>query len=155
MCIGRYLQQGMSMTYDLPEPLSRRRRPWSNRTPFASDIGTGLALLIVEAAVFAWKFFAYGMQKWAAQGDAAEIDEIDLSLLDGIAWFLLATLILTGLAALARARWTAISQSIVTATLAVLLVLADHDYNRTHHPAPAPTPGVGYTPCYSGSGRCN
>ncbi|MCX4546176.1 DUF6234 family protein [Streptomyces sp. NBC_01565] len=33
-------------------------------------------------------------------------------------------------------------------------MLAQHDYDRAH-PAPAPTPSVGYAPCHSGSGRCH
>lgn len=111
-------------------------------------------LFVVEAAVSMWKSFGYGMQIWAAQGAQAEIDA---SLLASIAWtehFLLATLVLAGLAALARAPWTVLSQVLAAGTLAVLLVLSQHDYDRTH-PGPAPTPSVGYSPCYSGSGRCN
>ncbi|WP_332757731.1 DUF6234 family protein [Streptomyces sp. MT206] len=33
-------------------------------------------------------------------------------------------------------------------------MLAQHDYDLSH-PRPAPAPSPGYSPCYSGSGRCN
>ncbi|GHD80274.1 hypothetical protein GCM10010317_102080 [Streptomyces mirabilis] len=94
------------------------------------------------------------MQIWAAQGAQAEIDA---SRLASIAWteqVLFATLLLAGLATLTRAPWTVLSQLLAAGTLAVLLVLSQHDYDRTH-PRPAPTPRVGYSPCYSGSGTCH
>ncbi|MFF2130721.1 DUF6234 family protein [Streptomyces olivochromogenes] len=150
----RPARQGVAMTDALPEPPPRRRWPWSGRSSLASDVAAGLVLFIVEAVVFGGTSFGYGMQIWAAQGAQAEIDA---SRLASIAWterVLFATLLLAGLATLTRAPWTVLSQLLAAGTLAVLLVLSQHDYDRTH-PRPAPTPRVGYSPCYSGSGTCH
>ena len=93
------------------------------------------------------------MEGWAAQGNQ---DGIDAATLASIAWtghFLYVVLALAGLAALSRAPWTVVSHLLVAGLLAALLASAQHDYDRAH-PAPAPTPSVGYSPCYSGSGTC-
>jgi len=111
-------------------------------------------LLTVEAVVFGWQSFGYGMQIWAAQGVQPEIDGARLA---SIAWtehFLFVTLVLAGLAALSRAPWSALSQLLATGALTVLLVVSQHEYDRTH-PNPAPSPSVEYSPCYSGSGTCH
>ncbi|WP_328629509.1 DUF6234 family protein [Streptomyces sp. NBC_00353] len=44
-------------------------------------------------------------------------------------------------------------QLVAAGTLTLLLVLSQHEYDRTH-PGPAPTPNVGDSPCYSGSWTC-
>ncbi len=98
--------------------------------------------------------FDYGMETWAAQGQE---DRIEAARVAELAWtrhFLIATLVLAGLALLSRAPWTVVSQLLAAGTVAVLLTLAQHDYDR-RHPAPPPPPNPAYTPCYSGSGRCN
>ncbi|MDT0466643.1 DUF6234 family protein [Streptomyces gibsoniae] len=138
------------MTNSLPEPTPRRRWPWSSRTSAGSDLAAALALFVGEVAVFGWKSFGCAMQIWAAQGAQAEIET---SRIASIAWtehVLIATLVLAGLAALTRAPWTVLSQLLAAGTLAVLLVLSQYDHDRTH-PGPAPTPSVGYSPCYSGT----
>ncbi|MGW3746928.1 DUF6234 family protein, partial [Streptomyces sp. NPDC005146] len=59
-----------------------------------------------------------------------------------IAWtehFLFGTFVRAGLAALTRTPWTAPVQPFAAGTLAVLLVLSQHDYDRTRA-GPAPTP---------------
>ncbi|UNO40325.1 DUF6234 family protein [Streptomyces sp. MST-110588] len=68
--------------------------------------------------------------------------------------FLLAAVVLAGLALLCRAQWTVVSRLLAAGTLAVLLALAQHDYDRGH-PGPAPTPSADYQPGYSGSERCH
>jgi hypothetical protein len=141
------------MTGIPPEPAPGRRWPWSSRTSLASDVGLALTLFVGEALLFVWKSFGYGLQAWAAQGAAGGIDAAQLA---SIAWtehFLLATLALLGLAALARAPWTAVSQLLVAGALAVVLVLSQHEYSRDH-PGPAPAPSAGYSPCYSGGDNC-
>ncbi len=98
--------------------------------------------------------FGYGMEVWAAQGHAEQIEAARLA---GLAWtqhFLIATLVLAGLALLSRAPWTVLSQLLAAGAVAALLTLAQHDYDR-RHPAPLPPPNPAYTPCFSGSGRCN
>ncbi|MEW1647355.1 DUF6234 family protein [Streptomyces sp. NPDC091219] len=142
------------MTQAPPEHPSRhRRRPWSHRTSRTSDVLAAIALFIAEAAVFAWSVFASGMEGWAAQGDQ---DGIDAATLANIAWtehFLYVLLALAGLAALCRAPWTAVSHLAAAGLVFTLLTGMHHGWDRTH-PAPAPTPRAGYTPCYSGSGTC-
>ncbi|MEV4927326.1 DUF6234 family protein [Streptomyces roseoverticillatus] len=143
------------MTCALPEPPPRRKwRPWSRRTSLGQDLGVGILLFIVEAAVFLGVLFDYGMEIWAAQGQE---DRIEAARSAELAWtqhFLVATLVLAGLALLSRAPWTVLSQLLAAGAVAVLLTLAQHDYDR-RHPAPPPAPNPAYTPCYSGSGRCN
>jgi hypothetical protein len=109
---------------------------------------------MVEAFLFLGGSFGYGMRVWVAQGAQPETDAARLA---SIAWtehVLVGTLVLAGLAALARAPWTVLLHFLAAGALAVLLVLSQHDYDRTH-PGPAPTPGPGYSPCYSGSGTCD
>lgn len=114
----------------------------------------GVLLFLIEVAVYAGKRFGDGMEVWAAQGEEARIDA---SYLASLAWtqhFLVVIVVLAGLAALARAPWTVLVQLLAAGAVAALLVLAQHEYDRTH-PGPAPLPSAGYSPCYSGSGRCN
>ncbi|MFI6765464.1 DUF6234 family protein [Streptomyces sp. NPDC050355] len=142
------------MTYALPEPSPRRRWPWSRRTPRARDVVIGIALFVVEVAVFLLAGFGYGMEVWAAQGEQSRIDTAHLAQLAWTQHFFVAVIVCAGLAALFRAPWTVLSQLLAAGAVAVLFVLAQHDYDRSH-PDPAPVPSAGYTPCYSGSGRCN
>ncbi|MGW0750729.1 DUF6234 family protein [Streptomyces sp. NPDC002587] len=146
--------QGAVMTHVLSEPPPRRRWPWSDRTSRARDVTTGIVLLLVEVVVYLGKGFGDGMEVWAAQGDE---ERIEASRLAGLAWtehFLLVIVVLAGLALLFRAPWTVVLQLLAAGAVAVLLGLAQHDYDRAH-PRPAPVPSAGYTPCYSGSGRCH
>ncbi|MET7485192.1 DUF6234 family protein [Streptomyces sp. NPDC005538] len=141
------------MTQVLPDSPSRHRWPWSSRTSLGPDIAAAIALFIGEAAVFAWTIFGYGMENWAAQGNQ---DEIDATTLASISWtehFLFVVLALAGLAALSRAPWTVVSHLLLAGIVAAVLGSAQHAYDRAH-PAPAPTPRAGYSPCYSGSGTC-
>ncbi|MET8421657.1 DUF6234 family protein [Streptomyces sp. NPDC005134] len=149
----RPARQGVASTYVLPEPPPRRRWPWSSNTSLATDVATGFGLFIVESFVFVGKRFGDGMQIWAAQGAQAEIDASQLA---SIAWtehFLFGTFVRAGLAALTRTPWTAPVPPFAAGTLAVLLVLSQHDYDRTRA-GPAPPPNVGDSPCYSDSGTC-
>lgn len=138
--------QGVVMTHAVPHhPPRRRGRPWSSRTSRGSDIAVAFALFVVEAAVFAWMTFGYGMEGWAAQGDPAGLDAAALA---NIAWmehFLFVVLALAALALLSRAPWTVVSHLLVVGIVGVLLASAQHDYDRAH-PAPAPTPSAGYSP---------
>lgn len=146
--------QGAAMTHVHPEPSPRRRWPWSSRTSRAKDVSVGILLFLVEAAVYVGKGFGDGMEVWAAQGDEARIDASRLASLVWTEHFLIVIVVLAGLATLARAPWTVLLQLLAAGAVAVLLGLSQHDYARTH-PAPAPTPSAGYSPCYSGSGRCH
>ncbi|MFC8128227.1 DUF6234 family protein [Streptomyces sp. NPDC057302] len=142
------------MTCALPEPRPRRSWPWSNRTPLRTDVGTGLLLLVVEVVVYVAGSFGHGMEVWVAQTDQARIDAAQRA---GIAWtqyLLIGALVLAGLALLVRAPWTMMLQLLAVGTLTVLFVFSQHEYDRTH-PGPAPTPSAGYSPCYSGSNRCD
>jgi hypothetical protein len=119
------------------------------------DVAFGLALFFfVDVAAFLGGTFGYRTEVWAAQGEKADVSSAQLVSIDWTEYLLLTTLVLAGLAALARAPWTVVSQLLVAGTLAVLLVFWQHDYTRTH-PGPAPGPPAGYTPCYSGSGTCD
>lgn len=142
------------MTHTAPERPAGRTWPWSSRRPLASDIAGCVVLLIVEVAVFGWTMFGYGMQGWAAQGEQEEIDEWTTASIAFMEHFLMAVFVLFALAVLVRAPWTAALQLLTAGIVAVLLVSSQHDYDRGH-PGPAPTPSAGYSPCYSGSGRCN
>ncbi|MEV5598097.1 DUF6234 family protein [Streptomyces sp. NPDC052496] len=142
------------MTYALSTPPPRRRRPWSRRTPRGQDIGFGIVLFVVEAAVFLGAGFSYGMDVWAAQGEQRRIDATHLAELAWMQHFLIAVILLAGLAMLFRAPWTVVSQLLPAGAAAALLALAQHEYDRAH-PAPAPAPSAGYSPCYSGNGRCH
>ncbi|MFD7534954.1 DUF6234 family protein [Streptomyces sp. NPDC059819] len=142
------------MAQPLPEPLTRRRFPWSSRTSLGTDLAGGILLLMIEAALGAWKLFSDSMEVWAAQGDRTRTDASGLS---GIAWlehFLVVVLILAVVAALSRAPWTTVLQLLVAGAAVVLLVLAQHGYDQ-RYPEPPPPPDPHYTPCYSGSGRCH
>ncbi|MFE1775389.1 DUF6234 family protein [Streptomyces sp. NPDC059008] len=147
-------RQDVAMTCAFPEPSPRRGRPWSRRTPRGRDVGIGIALFVVEAAVFLLAGFGYGMEVWAAQGEQARIDAVQLAQLAWMQYFFVAVVVCAGLAALFRAPWTVLSQLLAAGAVAVLFVLAQHDYDRSH-PGPAPVPSAGYTPCYSGSERCD
>ncbi|MFD9353463.1 DUF6234 family protein [Streptomyces sp. NPDC060031] len=142
------------MTHVLPEPSPRRRWPWSSKTTRAKDVAIGIVLFLTEVAVYVGKSFGDGMEVWAAQGDEARIEAARLASLAWTEHCLVVILVLAGLAALARAPWTVLLQLLAAGAVAALLVLAQHDYDRTH-PRPAPIPSAGYSPCYSGSGRCN
>ncbi|MEU6863485.1 DUF6234 family protein [Streptomyces sp. NPDC046876] len=137
-----------------PAPKRRRNRPWTHRTSTGADVTVAVLLFLVEVVVFLLAAFGYGMEAWAAQGNQERIDAARLADIAWMSHFLLATLVLAGLAMLSRARWTAVSQFLAAAAAAALLVLAQHDYDRAH-PTPAPRPGPEYVPCHSGSGRCN
>ncbi|MFF5304019.1 DUF6234 family protein [Streptomyces sp. NPDC013161] len=143
------------MTHVVPEhPPLRSGRPWSSRTSRGADIAVAVFLFVGEAAVFMGMTFTYGLDGLAAQRYPAALDAAKLA---DIAWmegFLCVTLAFAALALLSRAPWTMASQLVVAGIVAVLLVSAQHDYHRTH-PAPAPTPRAGYSPCYSGSGTCD
>ncbi|MFI8875432.1 DUF6234 family protein [Streptomyces sp. NPDC055243] len=147
-------RQGEAMTCALTEPRRRRRWPWSSRTSLRADVSMGLLLLVVEVVVHVAGSFGHGMEVWAAQDDQARIDAAQRA---GIAWtqyLLIGALVLAVLAALARAPWTMMLQLLAVAALTVLFVFSQHEYERTH-PGPAPTPSAGYSPCYSGSNRCD
>ncbi|MGW6062993.1 DUF6234 family protein [Streptomyces sp. NPDC055189] len=149
----RSLRQGMAMTQALPEPRPHRRWLRSTRTPLRKDVGTALLLLVIEAVVFVAGSLGHGLQIWAAPDDQARIDAAQLASIAWMEHLLIGTLLLTALALLARARWTALLQLLAAATFAVLVVLSQHEYDQTH-PRPAPTPSEGYSPCYSGSNDC-
>ncbi len=143
------------MTQALPErPARGSGWPWSSRTSRPSDITAAVVLFLGETAFFAWTTFGHGMAIWAAQGDQAEIDAATLA---DIAWmehFLFVVLALAGLAALSRAPWTLVSHLLGAFLVAAVFTSVQSGYDRAH-PAPAPTPGVSYTPCLSGSGKCH
>jgi len=143
------------MTHTVPEhPPLRLGRPWSTRTPLGADIAVAVFLFIGEAAVFLGMTFTYALEGWAAQDDPAGLDAATLA---DIAWmerFLCVMLAFAALALLSRAPWTVVSHLVVAGIVTVLLASAQHDYDRAH-PAPAPTPRAGYSPCYSGSGTCD
>ncbi|MEV8527117.1 DUF6234 family protein [Streptomyces sp. NPDC052000] len=141
------------MSQALPEPSPRPARPWSNRTSLGTDLAAAFLLLMIEIAVSLGKAFADGMDVWAAEGDRRVVDASDLA---GITWLghlLVVTLIITVIAALSRAPWTAVLQLLTAGMVVVLLALAQHGYDQ-RHPSPPPAPNPNYTPCYSGSGRC-
>nr|WSW66199.1 DUF6234 family protein [Streptomyces sp. NBC_00995] len=142
------------MTHELRARLARRTWPWSHTTSRSSDIVKALLLLIVEVAVFGWTMFGYGMDEWAAQGQREEIDESTLASIAFMQHFLIAVLVLFALAVLSRSPWTAVLQLLAAGAVAAMLVLGQHEYEKSH-PRPAPTPSAGYVPCYSGSGRCD
>ncbi|HET6857740.1 MAG TPA: DUF6234 family protein [Streptomyces sp.] len=146
--------QGAVMTHVLPEPSPRRRWPWPSKPSRAKDVSVGIVLFLIEAVVYVGKSFGDGMEVWAAQGEEARIDASRFASLAWAEHFLVVILVLAGLAALARAPWTVLLQLLAAGAVAALLGVAQHDYDRTH-PGPAPTPSAGYSPCYSGSGRCN
>ncbi|MFD9339689.1 DUF6234 family protein [Streptomyces sp. NPDC060028] len=142
------------MTQVLPEPSPRRRWPWSSKTTRAKDVSIGIVLFLTEAVVYVGKGFGDGLEVWAAQGDEARIEASRIASLAWTEHFLVVVLVFAGLAALTRAPWTVVLQLVAAGAVAALLALAQHDYDRTH-PRPAPVPSAGYSPCYSGSGRCN
>lgn len=140
------------MTHELRARLSRRRWPWSHTTSRGSDIVTALMLLIAETLVFLWTMMGYGMEGWAAQGRREEIDEATLASIAFLEHFLIAVLVLFALAALARSPWTAVLQLLTAGAVTMMLLFSQHEYEQSR---PAPTPNADYSPCYSGSGRCD
>jgi hypothetical protein len=142
------------MTSTSTEPPARRRRPWSRRTSTGADVALGILLALVEVAVFLLHGFGTGMEIWAAQGDVPRIEAAQRAELDWESYFLVAVLAGAGIAALFRARWTMILQLLAALAAGAMLVGGQHAWDR-EHPEPPPRPGPEYTPCYSGSGKCN
>jgi hypothetical protein len=111
-------------------------------------------MFMTVGMVYLWQTVRYSWVGWAGDVPRAEVDAAHLT---SIAWnegLLLAALVIAGLAALFLAPWTAVSQVLAAAVLAVLLAAAQHGYDQSH-PAPAPAPSVMSSPCYSGSGTCH
>ncbi|MFJ8628981.1 DUF6234 family protein [Kitasatospora sp. NPDC093550] len=132
-------------------PARRLRRP----TPSpAADLTVGVLLLLVMVLVFLGRMFAYGMDGWAAQGAEGVADRLDRARRTFVEGQLAVAVGLAGLAALLRAYRTAVLQLLAVVALFGIGVLMQHDYDRGH-PAPPPPLPSGYTPCHSGSGRCN
>ncbi len=144
------------MTQASPDTPRRRHRPWSNRTSTGADLTVAVLLFLIEAVVFLLGLFGHGMEGWAAQGDSERIAAAELA---GRVWmsrFLVAVLVLAVVAMVSRARWTACAHLLAAAAVAALLVLAQHDHDRSH-PGSAPRPGLEHTLCFSGGsrGRCD
>ncbi|MGW2865245.1 DUF6234 family protein [Streptomyces sp. NPDC001205] len=133
---------------------ARLPRPWSSRTSLGTDVAAGLLLSMIEIAVGLGRALSEGMDVWAAQGDRTRIDASHLADIAWLEYFLGAIVLLVVIAALSRAPWTVVLQIFAAALVAVLLALAQHDYDKSH-PGPPPAPNPHYTPCYSGSGRCS
>ncbi|MFC5647458.1 DUF6234 family protein [Kitasatospora cinereorecta] len=138
-----------------PSPIGRSRmlrRPAA--PPRAVDIVLGVLSFGAVGVVFVGRMFAYGMDVWAAGGSPDVADQVSLAQMAFTWKVLIVSLLLAGVAALLRARWTAALQLVAVVLLFGLTVLLRHDFDRSHPAPPAPL-NSGYTPCYSGSGRCN
>jgi hypothetical protein len=136
------------MTVSLPEPPTRWRR-----APLGPDVFTAFLLFLVEGWLFFLLALSWGMAGWAADGSAAKVDAASLTGISHLRYLLVGALVCAGVAALLRAPWSAGSQLVIAAVLALLMVQAQHGYDRAHQPAhpPSPTPSVWVEPCYSGS----
>ncbi|MEW1634039.1 DUF6234 family protein [Streptomyces sp. NPDC093801] len=136
-----------------PADIPRRRRPWSNRTPTGADVTIAVLLFLLEAVVVVLGLFGHGMEEWAAQGDRERIEAAELA---GRVWLsrcLVAAMLLAVVAMVSRARWTVVSHLLVAAGIAALLVLDQHDRDRSH-PTPEPRPALEFSLCLSGGDRC-
>jgi hypothetical protein len=138
------------MTMPLPEPPTSSR--W-RRAPLGPDIFTAFLLFLVESWLCFLVALTWGMAGWAADGSAAKLDAASLAGISHLRYLLVGALVCAGVAAVLRAPWSTGSQLVIAGALALLMVQAQHGYDRAHQPArpPSPTPSVWVEPCYSGS----
>ncbi|WP_438483584.1 DUF6234 family protein [Streptomyces sp. S186] len=123
------------MTNALPAP--KHWRPWSRRTRRGVDLAFAIPSFLLETAwlVLDW-MFGLGLDVWAAQGDEERIDAADLAHVERVWVLLIAVLALAALAAIFRARWTAIAQLLVALLAGGVLMVAQHQWDHRHAPPP-------------------
>ncbi|MFI8388890.1 DUF6234 family protein [Streptomyces sp. NPDC085540] len=126
------------MTDSLTEPRPRSGwRPWSRRTPRAADLAVGILLLVLGAGRLVLdSVLGHDMDVWAAQGHQGQIDSADLAYMARIQGFLMTVLVVSVVALVFRAPWTALTQLLAAALAGALLTTAQHSWDRSH-PDPA------------------
>lgn len=118
-------------------PAAGRRRPWSHRTRLSVDLAFAIPLSLLEAAWLALdSIYGYGLEVWAAQGEQEHIDVASLAYMGRLRILLITVLVLVVLAAISRARWTAIAHLLVALLAGGSLMAAQHDWDRSHAPPP-------------------
>lgn len=136
----------------VPARLRRLRRPV--QPPLARDLVIGILLFLALGLFYLLRMFSFGMDLWAAQGAEGAADRTARAQI-GFTWRLMGvTCGFAGLAALLRARWTAAILVLAALVLSLFAAQQQHGWDRGHPAPPTPLP-TGYTPCYSGSGRCS
>ncbi|MFE3505510.1 DUF6234 family protein [Kitasatospora sp. NPDC059146] len=132
--------------------LRRLRRP--EQPPVGRDLTIGVLLFLALGVFYLVRLFSLGMHAWAGQVTDGTADRTADAQL-GFTWHLMgATFGFAALAALLRARWTAAVLVLAALVLSTSAAQQQHAWDRGHPAPPTPLP-TWYTPCYSGSGRCN
>ncbi|MGW5047144.1 DUF6234 family protein [Streptomyces griseoluteus] len=119
------------MTETSPAP--GRRFPWSHRTRPGVDLALAIPLFLLETG---WAvldaIYGAGLEVWAAQGEQARIDAAELAFMERLRVLQIAALVLVVLAAVFRARWTAIAHLLLALLLGGALAVERHDWERSH-----------------------
>ncbi|WP_037776359.1 DUF6234 family protein [Streptomyces seoulensis] len=119
------------MTESLPAP--RRRFPWSHRTRLGVDLALAIPLFLLEIVwVVLDAVYGRGLEVWAAQGEQARIDAADLAFMDRLQVLQIVVVVLAVLAAVFRARWTAIAHLLVALLLGGALAGEHRDGEKSH-----------------------
>ncbi|MEU6817536.1 DUF6234 family protein [Streptomyces sp. NPDC046860] len=119
------------MTESRPAP--RRRLPWSRRTRLGVDLAFAIPLFLLETAwVVLDAIYGVGLEVWAAQGDQARIDAAHLAFIDRLQVWRIVVVVLAVLAAVFRARWTAIAHLLLALLLGGVLASEHHDWEKSH-----------------------
>ncbi|MEV7202672.1 DUF6234 family protein [Streptomyces griseoluteus] len=119
------------MTETRPAP--RRRFPWSRRTRPGVDLALAIPLFLLETGwVVLDAIYGAGLEVWAAQGEQARIDAAELAFMERLRVLQIAALVLAVLAAVFRARWTAIAHLLLVLLLGGALAAERHDWEKSH-----------------------
>ncbi|MFD8258234.1 DUF6234 family protein [Streptomyces griseoluteus] len=114
-------------------PAQRRLFPWSRRTRLGVDLALAIPLFLLETGwVVLDAMYGVGLEVWAAQGEQARIDAADLAFMERLRVLQIAALVLVVLAAVFRARWTAITHLLLALLLGGALAAERHDWEKSH-----------------------
>lgn len=97
------------------------------------DLPLAILLFLLEIAwVVLDAIYGVGLEVWAAQGDQARIDAADLAFMDRLQVLRIVVIALAVLAAVFRARWTAMVHLLMALLLAGALAGEQHDWEKSH-----------------------
>ncbi|BDH03106.1 hypothetical protein HEK131_03330 [Streptomyces seoulensis] len=97
------------------------------------DLAFAIPLFLLETAwVVLDAIYGVGLEVWAAQGDQARIDAAHLAFMDRLQVLRIVVVVLIVLAAVFRARWTAIAHLLIALLLGGVLGAEQHDWEKSH-----------------------
>lgn len=121
------------MTNDAPK--AKRWRPWAQPVHWGVDLAMAIPFFLLETAwlVLDW-MLGLGLEVWAAQGKRDRIDAAALAHIGRVQVLLIAAFVIGTLAGVFRARWTAIAHLLVALLAGGVLVVVQHQWDRSHTP---------------------